>query len=284
MPTIDLTAGTISYEDTGGGGPVVVLLHGLAMDGTFWRKVVPELSRDHRVIVPTLPLGGHQIPMKPEADLSAHGIGRLEAEFLERLDLHDVTLVGNDSGLYLFAAPLAGDRIARLVISSCEAFENFPPGLPGKAVSLACRIPGALYAVAQTFRIRALRRGPTALGRMTVRPIPHEVTDRWFDGLIHSTEIRRDLVKYVRSSGRDTMLEAAEELRGFDRPTLVVWARDDRVMPPAHGRRLAGLLPDARLMEIPDCGTFIPEDQPSAFAAAIRAFTRDPAWDPRLPA
>ena len=71
------------------------------------------------------------------------------------------------------------------------------------------------------------------------------------------------------------MLAAAEHLRHFDRPALVIWAPEDRVMPPEHGRRLAKLLPNARLIEIPDSYTLIPEDQPGELANAIRQFIRD---------
>jgi pimeloyl-ACP methyl ester carboxylesterase len=49
----------------------------------------------------------------------------------------------------------------------------------------------------------------------------------------------------------------------------VVWAAEDRVMPPEHGRGLAQLLPDARLIEVEDTYTLIPEDQPGPRAAAI---------------
>ena len=76
---------------------------------------------------------------------------------------------------------------------------------------------------------------------------------------------------------RGLMLEAAEALPGFDRPALVVWAGEDRVMPPEHGRRLAGLLTDARLLEIPHSYTLIPLDQPAQLAEAIREFTSSTA-------
>ena len=95
---IDLTAGTIEYQDTGGDGPVVVLLHGLMMDASLWDGPIDGLSADHRCVAPTLPLGAHRQPMHADADLSLPGIARLVAEFLDRLDLHDVTLVGNDTG------------------------------------------------------------------------------------------------------------------------------------------------------------------------------------------
>jgi pimeloyl-ACP methyl ester carboxylesterase len=275
MPEVELSAGTIDYEDTGGRGPIVVLLHGLAMDGSLWRNVVHELRTDHRCVVPTLPLGSHRRPMRADADLSFRGHARLQGELLERLDLRDVTLIQSDMG---FAQLLAGERpdgIARLVLTSCEAFDNYPPGLPGRTLALAARVPGGLNAAFQPMRLRALRRLPIAFGWMAKRPIPDEVTDAWFRPLLTDRKIRRDLLKYLRSADKGVMLAASEGVSSFDRPALVVWAAEDRVMPPEHGRRLAELLPQGRLVEIPDSYTLIPEDQPGELAGVIRQFIRD---------
>src|SRR3954462_10809723 len=132
VPEIELSAGPIDYEDTGGDGPVVVLLHGLAMDASVWRDVIADLRADHRCIAPTLPFGAHRVPMRPDADLSLDGHARLVAELLERLDLRDVTLVQNDLGYAQLVALEHPERLARLVLVSCEAFDNLPPGLPGR--------------------------------------------------------------------------------------------------------------------------------------------------------
>jgi len=270
-----LSAGIIEYEDTGGSGPVVVLLHGLVMDGSLWRHVVGELRSDHRCVVPTLPLGSHRQPMRADADLSPHGIARLQAEFLEALDLHDVTLVGNDLGTFQITAGWYPERIARLVLTSCEAFENFPPGLPGRAAEVGIKMPGGAFLMAQVLRLRALRRLPFTFGWMTKRPIPNEILDAWFRPLQTQPGVRRDLTKYVQTLDKGDMLVAAERLRSFDRPALVIWAKEDRIMPPSHGRRLAELLPHGRLIEIADSYTLIPEDQPGELARAIRQFIRD---------
>ena len=275
MQEIELSAGTIEYEDTGGSGPIVVLLHGLVMDGSVWRHVVRELRADHRCVVPTMPFGGHRRPMRADADLSLRSLARLEAEFLEALDLRDVTLVGNDLGLFQVTAGEYPDRIARLVITSCEAFENIPPGLPGHTLAFAAKLPGGLNALVQPLRLRALRRLPLALGWMAKRPIPHEITDAWLRPLLTQRKIRRDLLKYLHNYSKGDLLAAAERLRSFERPALVIWAAEDRVMPPAHGRRLAALLPHARLVEITDSYTLIPEDQPGELVRAIRQFVRD---------
>jgi pimeloyl-ACP methyl ester carboxylesterase len=274
VETIELSAGTIEYTDTGGSGPTIVLLHGLAMDGSLWRHVVRDLQDDYRCVAPTLPLGSHRRPMRADADFSPRGIGLLEAEFLERLDLRDVTLVGNDSGLFQIAAGEHPERLARLVITSCEAFENFPPGLPGHALASAAKLPGGVNALVQPLRLRALRRMPVAYGWMTKRPIPDAVTDVWLRPLLTQSAIRRDLTRYLRSARPSDMLMAVEKLRAFDRPALVVWAAEDRVMPREHGSRLATLLPQGRLIEIADSRTLIPEDQPGELARAIRRFIR----------
>ncbi|MET8013742.1 alpha/beta hydrolase [Streptomyces sp. NPDC005271] len=279
MPHLDveLSAGTIEYEDTGGDGPVAVLLHGVAMDGSLWRDVVAALRPDIRCVVPTLPLGGHRRPMRPDADLSVLGVARLVAEFLERLDLTDVTLAMNDwGGAQALVADGRAERIGKLVITSCEAFENYPPGLPGANLRASARVPGGLAAAFGLLKLAPMRRLPMTWGWMTKRPVPREVMDAWFRPLWTSPEIRRDLRKYVRGVPPvGELLHWADALRSFDRPALVAWAAEDRVMPPEHGLRLAGLLPRGQLVEIPDSYTLIPEDQPERLAELMRAFVLD---------
>ncbi|MBL1112347.1 alpha/beta hydrolase [Streptomyces sp. 110] len=271
---VELSAGTIEYEDTGGEGPVAVLLHGVAMDGSLWREVVAALAPGIRCVIPTLPLGGHRRPMRPDADLSVLGVARLVAEFLDRLDLTDVTLAMNDwGGAQALVADGRDQRIGRLVITSCEAFENYPPGLPGKNLRLAAKLPGGLNAAFKLLKLAPLRRLPMTWGRMTKRPVDREVMDAWFQPLWTSPEVRRDLRKYVLGVPPvNELLHWADALRTFDRPALVAWASEDRVMPPEHGLRLAGLLPRGTLVEIPDSYTLIPQDQPGPLADLIRAF------------
>lgn len=274
MTEVTLSAGVVEYEDTGGDGPVLVLLHGVAMNGSLWRHVVAGLRSDYRCVVPTLPLGAHRRPMRPDADLTVLGVAHLVAEFLEALDLQDVTLVMNDwGGAQALVAEGRDQRIGRLVITSCEAFDNFPPGLPGRILYAAAKAPGGLRLAFALLKLRPMRRLPLTWGWMSRRPVPHEVMDEWFRPLWTSAAIRRDLRAYVLGvPPRDELLAWAEALRTFDRPALVVWAAEDKVMPVAHGRRLAETLPKGELVEIADSFTLIPEDQPRRLSEAIRAF------------
>ena len=287
MPDVRLTAGTIEYEDTGGSGPVVVFLHGLTMNSSLWRHVVADLHQDYQCLVPTLPLGGHRRPMRPDADLSLRGQVRLVAEFLECLDLRDVTLVGNDwGGAQLLVSEGRAERVGRLVLVACEAFDNYPPGLPGRAAAFAAKVPGGINAAFQPLRIRPLRRLPLTWGWMSKQPVPDEVMDEWLQPVLTQREIRRDLRKYASfTPPKEVLLKWAERQRAFKGEVLVVWASEDRVMPREHGRRLAELFPGGRLVEIPDCYTLIPEDQPAMLAAHLREFLcddrRGPGGDPR---
>jgi pimeloyl-ACP methyl ester carboxylesterase len=115
------------------------------VNGDLWRHVVPALASDHRCIVPDMPLGSHAEPMRPDADLSLRGQVRLLVEFLERLELEEVTLVFNDwCGAQLLVAEGSDGRVGRLVLASCETYDNYPPGLPGRVAALAARLPGGL--------------------------------------------------------------------------------------------------------------------------------------------
>ena len=283
MKEIQLSAGTIEYQDTGGDGPVLVLLHGLMMDASLWDDVIAGLSASHRCVAPTLPLGAHRHPMDPGADLSLPGIARLVTEFLDRLDVRDVTLVGNDTGgalVQLLAAGadagrMSAGRVGRVVLASCDAFDNFPPGLTGKALMASGRLPAPMFGLfMQQMRLRAVRRLPIAFGWLTKRG--DAATARWLRPLLTQPQIRRDTVRMLRAAAADPafLARAAGDLPGFGRPVLVAWASQDRVMPPEHGRRLAGLLPHGQLIEVDDSYTLVPLDQPAWLAQAVRDFTR----------
>ncbi|AOT57246.1 MULTISPECIES: alpha/beta fold hydrolase [Streptomyces] len=280
MPRIELSSGPIDYQDSGGEGPVLVFGHGPPMNESQWRKVVPLLD-GYRCVLPTLPLGGHRQPMNPDADLSQRGVARLLGEFIESLGLGRVTLVLNDWGGGQFLVSEGQDQhIARLVLVACEAFDNFPPG-PAKAMSKVCRVPGGVWLLTRLMRVPALRHSRRGYGGMSLRGIPDEIMDDWFAPATRSRAIRRDFAKFATGAPDSrTLLAWSERLRDFDRPVLVVWATEDRLMPREHGPRLAELYPRGRLVEIADSSTLIPEDQPELLARTLIDFLVETGAEP----
>jgi pimeloyl-ACP methyl ester carboxylesterase len=273
METVEVPAGVIEY-DIVGSGPPVVLLHGLLMDHTLWDRVLPLLPDTFTYVRPVLPLGAHRRPMKPDVDLTLAGQVEIVADFLDALGLNDVTLVHSDWGGGLFLTARGRDeRVARQVILPCEAFENFPPGLPGKMVALAVRLPGGLQFAARQLRIGWLRRLPPLFGQMARRPLPDQLVRDWTEPLLADPLIRRDLTAYCRTRfDKSQLIQDTEALRRFTGDALVLWSPENRVMPPEHGRRLAELLPAGRYAEIPGAYVLSMLDEPEAVAREIGSF------------
>jgi pimeloyl-ACP methyl ester carboxylesterase len=275
---IQLSAGTIEYADTGGDGPVILFVHGLLASGMLWAPVVPLLAGDARCIVPELPLGAHRRPMKPDAELSPRSVAGMIAELMEKLDLRDVTLVGNDTGgaICQLVVTEHPDRVARLVLTPCDAFEQFfPPAF--RALQWAAKVPGVLGFALQPVRIRAVRNSPLGFGWLSKRGIPDEVAKGALDNYFGNRAIRRDTERFVRAVSNKDTLAAAERLRDFDRPVLLAWAREDRFFKVELAERLLERLPNGRLELIDDSYTFVPFDQPERLAELVREFVLDGA-------
>jgi pimeloyl-ACP methyl ester carboxylesterase len=269
---IDLPAGRIRYREAGTGKPIV-FVHGYLVDGRLWDGVVDRLSDRFRCLAPDWPIGAQQIAMNPDADLSPYGISDLIDSFLERLELEDVTIVGNDSGgamsqVFVTRHP---ERVGRLVLTNCDTHENFPPGL-FKAMPPIAGLPGGMTVLAAPFRIGAVARA--AFRPFTKEPLPAELIASWMEPGFRDSDIRRDIKKVTTGMNKRYTLEAAERLRTSELPVLLTWAPGDRFFPLKYAERLAEETPNARLVQIPDAGTFVSVDQPQRLADEIAAFVQ----------
>jgi pimeloyl-ACP methyl ester carboxylesterase len=270
MPELEFPQGTIRYRDEGSGSPIV-FVHGALVDSRLWEPVVERLSGTARCVVPDLPLGAHRIPMR--AALDPVGLAELIADLVEKLDLRDVTLVGNDTGgaLCQLLVTRWPERIGRLVLTNCDAFDNFPPaafrGLIGAA---RLRL---LTAMLQSMRVRAIRKTPLAFGWLSKRELPDELLAWWVEPFLGDAGVRRDTRRLLAAVKRSQLLDNTARLHEFDRPVLIAWAPEDRFFPLDHARRLAAIFPDARLVEVPDAYAFVSLDQPKRLADLIREFT-----------
>lgn len=262
------------YSDTGGDGPVVVFLHGVLMNGTLWTSVVDALRRDYRCIVPELPFGAHSRPMPEAADLALGSFATLIAEFIEELELRDVTLVCHDwGGAQLVVWPGRSTRVANLALVSCEAFGNYPPGLPGRLLRLSAFLPGGVFLAAHSLRSRWIRHLPFTFGLLSKEGVPNDLFMSWIAPALNDPRVRRDLGKYLRNAPTTSQLRQwAERQRAYSGRVLVVWAREDRLMPPAHAEQLVAHFDNAELVWVDDSRTLVPIDQPEILARHLRRF------------
>jgi len=273
MTQLALKKATIEYQEYGpqdSAHPPVVFVHGVLVDGQLWREVAEKLGRlGYRCIVPTLPLGSHSIPVNDASVLSLHGVADIVNDAIAALDLSEVTLVGSDTGggicqLVVDAHP---ERIGRLVLTNCDAFDQCPP-FPFGAVFGLLRGPVSIKAMFATMRLAALRNSPLGFGLLVTRP-DSRVTADWIAPCLNDSSICRDLAALLRQIAIADLTDVATRLNRFDKPVTLVWGQGDRVFTPKLGRRLAAAFGNAKLIEVPGARTFVSMDEPDAVVDAI---------------
>lgn len=275
MPKVILPQGPVHYREAGSGEHAIVFVHGYLMGGDLWDEVTERLSGEFRCLAPTWPMGAHREPMRPGTDLTPHGVAAIVDAFLAALDLTDVTLVGNDSGgaYSQVVATRHPERIGRLVLTSCDAFEEFPPRLFKPLVQTARM--GGLKAALQPLKLRPARSLPIAYGWLTTAPLPHDRIDGWVDACFGDPGVLRDLRALTIGLDPKYTLEAAAALPAFGKPALVAWSADDKLFDVELGRRLAATLPDSRFELIEGARTWSMLDRPDRLAELIGRFVRE---------
>lgn len=275
MPTIELPIGPVDYRTFGpdtAGAPVAVFVHGFLVNGTLWDPVAEGLAADGvRCIVADWPLGAHRTPADPDTELSPVAIAEAVLALLEALDLHDVALVGSDTGggLCQLALRSNSQRVGSLVLTNCDAFEQFPPRYFVPLFLLA-RSRLAIWLLAEQTRFRAVRHSPLGFGPLLNRPRPADLTRGWIQPLLDNVAIRRDVTRFARGLQRTELIDAATWLSQFAGPVRLVWGTRDKHFTIKLGRRLAAAFPNALLDEVPDATTFVSIDRPDAVITAVR--------------
>ncbi len=277
MPTVTLNAGTIHYENAGRpDGRPVVFIHGYSMGSSLWRPLSEQLAaRGFSCLAPTWPLGAHTEPMREGAELTMEGIAAIVGELLDALALEDVVLVGNDTGgaIAQLVATSAPERVGALVLTSCDAFEHFPPPIL-KPIIAAAKFPPAFHAALQPMRTRfGRKRGYGALAHADIDDL---VAD-WVEPALTNRRVRNDLRRFTTSLNRETTVRVAARLPRFAKPALVAWSADDVFFPREDGQRLAEALPNSRLEVIENARTFSMLDQPDRLAGLIADFAQTAA-------
>jgi pimeloyl-ACP methyl ester carboxylesterase len=269
MSTVALKAGTIHYESTGPEeGRPVVFVHGYAMGRSLWRPLAERLAaRGLRCLAPTWPLGAQTEAMEEGADLTMEGVAEMVGEFLETLGLENALLVGNDTGgaIAQIVATSTPARLGALVLTSCDAFEHFPPPVL-KPFKVAAMLPTTFQVALQPLRTRLGRK--QAYGKLAYADIT-DLAAEWVKPALTDRRVREDLRGFTASLNPRSMVVAGERLPQFEKPALVAWSANDEFFALEDGRRLAAALPNSRLEVVEDARTFSMIDQPDVLAGLI---------------
>ncbi len=284
--TVELPQGTVTYRVAGPAestSPPVVFVHGFLVNATLWSATADALATAGvRSYAADWPLGSHTIALGPNADQSPRGVARHIITFLKALDLHDVTLVGNDSGgaISQYVLDTDASRIGRIVLTNCDAFDVFPPA-PFDLIFKPFRYPAVVRAGLMPMRSKAVRHSALGFGLLAAKPFDAAQTRAWVEPALTDAGIREDAARFVRAIDPQDLLGVSNRLGAFTGPALLVWGNGDRFFKVDFGRRLRDTFADARLVEIPGGKTFVPLDEPALLAKEIAAFSKRPAaFDP----
>ncbi len=275
--TIDLEGRTIMYDVTGT-GPTIVFVHGVWATGGVWYPVIDRLAERFRCVNIHLPLGVHRYPSPRHVDHTPKALARVISGLIAALDLHDVTLVGNDTGGALCQLVIGEDpqRIGRLVLTNCDALEVFPPRSLAP-IYLAARFPAVWRLLAQLVRLPRVQRRFFGTVAHTEPDLP--LLDMLMRRFADDANVREDLRLTLCAISPRVTLEAARAFATFEPEVLVLWGTDDRFFPVPLGRRLAAAFPHARLQLVENARLFLGIDQPDIVASAIGAFAAEGAGE-----
>ena len=305
MPTVDLPHGTVHYRAAGpehasapradgatgpehasapradgaagadaAGAPPVVFVHGFLVNGSLWTATADALAAAGvRSYAPDWPLGAHSVAVGPGADQSPRGIARQILSFLEALELTDVTLVGNDTGgaICQFVLDADASRIGRIVLTNCDAFDNFPPS-PFDVLFKSFRSATAIQALIAPMRATAVRHSPAGFGLLVRKPLDADQTRAWVEPCLTDAAVREDVARFARAVDPKELDAVSNRLGAFDGPALLVWGTGDRFFKVDFARRLRDVFANGRLVEIEGGRTFVPHDEPERLAQEIAAF------------
>lgn len=265
--------GALAYFDAGQAsyGEPLVFVHGLGGDFTHFEHLARDLARDHRVIGVDMPGCGGSC--KPSRRHTIRGYAEALLALLDHLGLPRATLVGHSAGAQVCAAAaaLAPARAARLVLINASGLRGYPAPMRWAARALFREVllepvllRSADWILANVF----------ARDNAHTRKFHREATGRpRYPLLPEMSKVFHDLVPDLMTP---TVVRSADRLA---MPTLVVWGRQDRLVPLATVERATRALPDARLVVIDRCGHMPIIEAPEETLAAIRSFLGAQARD-----
>ena len=272
---VDLPLLTMRVRTTGE-GPAIVFTHGLLVDGQIWDEVARDIAaRGYRVILPDLPLGAHTVPVNDRRQLTTRSVAGAIFDMADALNVDRFAMLGFDTGGALAQVATASnfDRVDRLALMSCDAFDHFPPALI-RPFQWATRWSPMMTLVLKSLSSPRLQHRPLPLGLVAKHKIDPRLIEAWSKPTASDPEIRQDCVAFIRQMSSVDTLSAATKLARYPGPSMVLWSQEDRVFPRRDAQRLADLLPGCQLRWIEDSYVFAPLDNPGRTVTLMAEFLK----------
>jgi pimeloyl-ACP methyl ester carboxylesterase len=280
--TVDTPSGRIAYVEQGG-GPVALFVHGVLLNGYLWRHQLEQLKTLRRCIaVDLLAHGNTEISATQDVSVTANA--HMLAEFLDAMKIEQVDLVGNDSGggvCQIFAA-LYPARIRSLVLTNCDAHDNWPPEAFKPFVGMVAGggLPQTLNAMLAD---KSVYRSAQALGPAYERPaaVSDDTIETYLRPHLRSPQRMHDLERFVNAFDCRHTVDIEKPLRQLHAPTLIVWGTDDVYFDLKWSHWLEKAIPGTkRRVELESARIFFPEERAAEFNRELKAHWTAPSGQP----
>jgi pimeloyl-ACP methyl ester carboxylesterase len=270
--SVETPTGRISYASAGS-GPAALFVHGVVLNKHLWRRQLTGLSDIRRCIAVDL-LAHGDTEIAPDQDVSVTANAKMLKEVLDVLRIHQVDLVGNDSGggiAQIFAA-LNPERVRTLTLTNCDTHDNWPPEAFKPFVDMV-RAGGLRDTLNAMLADKATFRSAGALGPAYEQPgsVTDEDIETYLRPLVRTEQRTRDLQRFVLAFDNKHTRVIEPQLRKLQAPTLIVWGTDDVYFPVKWAYWLAETIPGAKpAVELTGARIFFPEERADEFNKLLR--------------
>jgi len=244
------------YLDDGDSDETLVLIHGLGASAERWLRVIPHLRSKYRLIIPDLIGFGHSD--KPSVDYTMDFLSNFVFRFLGALGIERTSLVGSSLGGQIVAecASTQSGVIDKIVLVS-------PSGMMKRSTpALDAYMLAALYPTPDN-----------ALMALRMMVEKGEVEQRLVNDFI--TRMNLPNAKFALLStvlGIKNATDFEDKLRKITSPTLILWGKQDKVIPVEYASPFMSAITESKFVEIPGCGHVPHVEQPEKFADIILNF------------
>ena len=262
--------------------PALLFIHGIPTSSYLWRRVIPHFEKDFHCIAPDL-LGLGDTQVRADIDVfHMNAQAEMLVDLMKLLGREQFAVICHDQGgaaAQILAARFP-ERVTALVLTDCVCYDNWPVPVIRNLQRMARRLPrlsnlmtttGLSQWIETSTSLSSFRRGVFDPGALT-----REAIAEYLRPMRESRAGRERFRAFLLAGDPSYTMAAVEGLSRFEKPALVVWARNDAYLPIRWGEKLAAEIPGCVGIEtIASAGHFWQEERPDEFAAVIAPFLRE---------